>query len=248
MLYSAGVNEQAGPATTGPAAEPGRSRRSTSITTRPTSRPTRGPCWPTSGRAARSPAATPTAGSGWSPGTRTSSRSPTTTPRSRRPRRSSSRRRRTPPRSRSRSRWTRRSSSSTARSCSRCSRRRRSSGSAPVIEYYANHCIDEFIERGEVDVVHDFADPVPVMVTLHKLGLPIDDWRRYAEPMHKTVFLRQDNPARARRARAAGMDRRHDQGGDPAAQGVAARRHDHATSSTRGRSASRCPTTPCRRW
>lgn len=68
---------------------------------------------------------------------------------------------------------------------------------APVIEYYANHCIDEFIERGEVDVVHDFADPVPVMVTLHKLGMPIDDWRRYTEPMHKTVFLRQDNPARA---------------------------------------------------
>ena len=67
---------------------------------------------------------------------------------------------------------------------------------APVIEYYANHCIDQFIERGEVDVVHDFADPVPVMVTLHKLGMPIDDWRRYAEPMHKTVFLRQDNPAR----------------------------------------------------
>jgi cytochrome P450 len=67
---------------------------------------------------------------------------------------------------------------------------------APVIEYYANHCIDQFIERGEVDVVHDFADPLPVMVTLHKLGMPIDDWRRYADPMHKTVFLRQDNPAR----------------------------------------------------
>jgi cytochrome P450 len=67
----------------------------------------------------------------------------------------------------------------------------------PVIEYYANHCIDEFIENGEVDIVHDFADPLPVMVTLHKLGLPIDEWRRYAEPMHKTVFLRQDNPARA---------------------------------------------------
>ena len=66
----------------------------------------------------------------------------------------------------------------------------------PVIEYYANHCIDQFIENGSVDVVHDFADPLPVMVTLHKLGLPIDEWRRYAEPMHKTVFLRQDNPAR----------------------------------------------------
>jgi cytochrome P450 len=68
---------------------------------------------------------------------------------------------------------------------------------SPVIEYYANHCIDQFIEDGDVDAVHDFADPVPVMVTLHKLGMPIDDWRRYAEPMHKTVFLRQDNPARA---------------------------------------------------
>jgi cytochrome P450 len=67
----------------------------------------------------------------------------------------------------------------------------------PVIEYYANHCIDEFIERGETDIVHDFADPLPVMVTLNKLGLPIDAWRRYADPMHKTVFLRQDNPARA---------------------------------------------------
>ena len=67
---------------------------------------------------------------------------------------------------------------------------------APAIEYYANRCVDDFIERGEVDIVHDFADPVPVMVTLHKLGLPIDEWRRYAEPMHKTVFLRQGNPAR----------------------------------------------------
>ncbi|MGE3589903.1 MAG: cytochrome P450 [Ilumatobacteraceae bacterium] len=68
---------------------------------------------------------------------------------------------------------------------------------APVIEYYANHCIDQFIEHGETDIVHDFADPLPVMVTLHKLGMPIDEWRRYADPMHKTVFLRQDNPARA---------------------------------------------------
>lgn len=68
---------------------------------------------------------------------------------------------------------------------------------APVIEFYANRCVDEFIEHGETDIVHEFADPVPVMVTLQKLGLPIDEWRRYAEPMHKTVFLRQDNPARA---------------------------------------------------
>ena len=67
----------------------------------------------------------------------------------------------------------------------------------PVIETFVHRCIDEFIERGEADLVHDLADPLPAMVTLHKLGLPVDEWRRFSEPMHKTVFLRQDNPARA---------------------------------------------------
>jgi cytochrome P450 len=67
----------------------------------------------------------------------------------------------------------------------------------PLIERFAHRCIDEFIETGDVDFVHDLADPLPAMTTLHKLGLPVDDWRTYAEPMHKTVFLRQDNPLRA---------------------------------------------------
>jgi cytochrome P450 len=67
----------------------------------------------------------------------------------------------------------------------------------PLIERFVHHCIDEVIERGEVDFVHDLADPLPAMTTLHKLGLPVEDWRMFAEPMHKTVFLRQDNPLRA---------------------------------------------------
>jgi cytochrome P450 len=68
---------------------------------------------------------------------------------------------------------------------------------APVIEYFVHRCIDDFIEHGEADFVHDLANPVPAMVTLHKLGMNVDDWRRISEPMHKTVFMRQDNPARA---------------------------------------------------
>ncbi len=67
----------------------------------------------------------------------------------------------------------------------------------PVIETFVHRCIDGFIERGEADLVHDLSDPLPAMVTLHKLGLPVAQWRRFSEPMHKTVFLRQDNPARA---------------------------------------------------
>jgi cytochrome P450 len=66
----------------------------------------------------------------------------------------------------------------------------------PAIEAFVSRCIDEFIERGEADLVHDLADPLPAMTTLLKLGLPIDDWARYAEPLHKTVFLRQGNPRR----------------------------------------------------
>jgi len=66
----------------------------------------------------------------------------------------------------------------------------------PAIEAFVSRCIDEFIEKGECDLVHDLADPLPAMTTLHKLGLPIGDWARYAEPLHKTVFLRQGNPKR----------------------------------------------------
>jgi cytochrome P450 len=67
----------------------------------------------------------------------------------------------------------------------------------PVIERFVHRCIDDFIERGEADLVHELADPLPAMTTLHKLGLPVDDWHDFSAPLHKTVFLRQDNPARA---------------------------------------------------
>jgi len=67
----------------------------------------------------------------------------------------------------------------------------------PAIERFVHRCIDNFVERGEADLVHELADPLPAMTTLHKLGLPVDDWHDFSAPLHKTVFLRQDNPARA---------------------------------------------------
>lgn len=66
----------------------------------------------------------------------------------------------------------------------------------PVIERFVHAAIDEFIERGECDFVHDLADPLPAMTTMHKLGLPVDRWKEFSVPMHKVVFLRQGNPAR----------------------------------------------------
>ena len=66
----------------------------------------------------------------------------------------------------------------------------------PVIERFAHRCIDNFIETGLCDFVHDLADPLPAMTTLHKLGLPVELWQEFSVPLHKVVFLRQDNPLR----------------------------------------------------
>ena len=66
----------------------------------------------------------------------------------------------------------------------------------PAIVDYVHRCIDDFIERGRCDIVTEFADPVPAMTTLHILGLDVNDWRMFSEPLHATVFHRQDNPIR----------------------------------------------------
>ena len=67
----------------------------------------------------------------------------------------------------------------------------------PLIERFVHAAIDGFIEDGQCDFVHDLADPLPAMTTLYKLGLPVDRWKEFSEPLHKVVFLRQDNPERA---------------------------------------------------
>jgi cytochrome P450 len=66
----------------------------------------------------------------------------------------------------------------------------------PAIEDFTQRCIDDVIESGECDLVHDLADPVPAMTTLEMLGVPVSDWRSFSEPLHATVFLRQDHPLR----------------------------------------------------
>lgn len=92
-----------------------------------------------------------------------------------------------------------------------------------AIEAYVHRCIDTFIEDGECDLIHDLADPLPAMTTLHLLGLPVEDWPRYSEPMHATVFLRQDNPRRVealdglrwiREQVAGAIERRREEPGD----------------------------------
>lgn len=66
----------------------------------------------------------------------------------------------------------------------------------PVMRRFVGQCIDGFIESGECDIIAQLADPVPAMTTLYLLGLPVETWRMFADPLHITVFHRQDNPIR----------------------------------------------------
>jgi cytochrome P450 len=58
--------------------------------------------------------------------------------------------------------------------------------------------LDVRIEEGSIDLVMDFANPVPTIAVLWWLGLPADDWRSYAEAMHATAHIKPGSEANAR--------------------------------------------------
>ncbi|CAJ1500534.1 cytochrome P450 [[Mycobacterium] burgundiense] len=53
-------------------------------------------------------------------------------------------------------------------------------------------CIDDFIERGEADLIEELASPVPAMLTVRLLGLPMSEWPALAEAFHKGAYLPHD--------------------------------------------------------
>jgi cytochrome P450 len=58
----------------------------------------------------------------------------------------------------------------------------------------ANMMIDEVIESGKIDFILDLAGPVPAIVTMKFMGLPLEDWREFAEPLHEVVYTPKDSP------------------------------------------------------
>lgn len=58
----------------------------------------------------------------------------------------------------------------------------------PQIQKVTNAFIDRFVASGECDLVLDLCSPVPAVVTLQYLGLPTDEWERYAVPIHSSVY------------------------------------------------------------
>jgi cytochrome P450 len=64
----------------------------------------------------------------------------------------------------------------------------------PFVRAAVTACLNAVIEKGSCDLVLDLANPIPAMLTCEFLGLPVADWRTFAEPMHESVYVPQDSP------------------------------------------------------
>jgi cytochrome P450 len=58
----------------------------------------------------------------------------------------------------------------------------------PFIAEVVGACIDEFCETGQADLILDLANPAPAIVTLQLVGLPLNQWRDYAMPLHEHIY------------------------------------------------------------
>lgn len=68
----------------------------------------------------------------------------------------------------------------------------------PMIAAHTTRVVDAFVERGTVDFVRDLTNPLPAAVTLDWLGFPVEDWERFAGPVHD-IFAAVAGSERARR-------------------------------------------------
>lgn len=86
---------------------------------------------------------------------------------------------------------------------------------------FAEQLLDRVIESGEMDIVGDFTNPLTAMVTLLVLGIPTDEWRTFADPLHALTSLSKLDPAYKDAVALAGiMDRRID-------EEIDRRKHNH---------------------
>jgi len=68
----------------------------------------------------------------------------------------------------------------------------------PFIEQCATWFLDQQIERGQMDLVNDFTNPVPAVLTMKMVGLPCESWTYYAEVFHSVNAFGAGTEERAR--------------------------------------------------
>ena len=65
--------------------------------------------------------------------------------------------------------------------------------------------LSSFVERGEVEFVHEFAAPLPMIVIAEMLGVPVSDRHQFREWSDQLVKVNPDDPATMDRAIEAGI-------------------------------------------
>lgn len=68
----------------------------------------------------------------------------------------------------------------------------------PIIDEVIRASLDEKIESGSIDFVDDLVNIAPAVITLGMLGIPIDKWSVYCEPVHASIYTPPDSPDMAR--------------------------------------------------
>ncbi|MDP7734247.1 cytochrome P450 [Mycobacterium paragordonae] len=64
----------------------------------------------------------------------------------------------------------------------------------PFMEDKAHEFLNQHITEGHMDLVLDFASPVPAILTMKLMGLPYDNWHLYANLFHAVMAVPQDSP------------------------------------------------------
>ena len=64
----------------------------------------------------------------------------------------------------------------------------------PFMEEQAHQFLDQKITDGQMDLVLDYASPVPAILTMKMMGLPHDNWQLYANLFHSVMAVPQDSP------------------------------------------------------
>jgi cytochrome P450 len=63
--------------------------------------------------------------------------------------------------------------------------------------------LDQKIESGEMDFVLDYANPVPAVITLDRMGLPMENWQSWSHTMHAVLAFPAGSPEQVEAAEAA---------------------------------------------
>ena len=64
----------------------------------------------------------------------------------------------------------------------------------PFMQEQAHQFLDQKITDGQMDLVLDYASPVPAILTMKMMGLPHDNWQLYANLFHSVMAIPQDSP------------------------------------------------------